>query len=46
MPEDKDLTGCSVQLSGNVFNLGELAQGDDEGDSDYQVSYIRPGDYG
>lgn len=35
MPEDRDLTGCSVQLNGNIFNYGELALGDEEGDSDY-----------
>lgn len=46
MPEDRDLTGCSVQLSGNIFNFGELIQGDEEGDTDYQVSYLRAGDYG
>jgi len=36
--EDSDLTGCTVQLNGNFFNLGELMSED----SDYMVSYLRP----
>jgi hypothetical protein len=33
-------------MNGNIFNLGELVQDADEGDTDYQVSYLRPNGYG
>ena len=37
MKEDSDLTGCTVQLNGNFFNLGALVGND----QDYQVTYVR-----